>query len=65
MSKATKYEQDRFIKILVFRPFQFQEKEKANSGYKRNSNHAKPYRYVCNRCLFSLLLKIGLRFFYK
>ena len=25
------------IKILVFRPFQFQEKEKTNSGYKHNN----------------------------
>ena len=25
------------IKILVFWPFQFQEKEKANSGYKHNN----------------------------
>ena len=24
-------------KILVFRPFQFQEKEKTNSGYKHNN----------------------------
>ena len=26
-----------FIKILVLRPFQFQEKEKTNSGYKHNN----------------------------
>ena len=25
------------IKILVFRPFKFQEKEKTNSGYKHNN----------------------------
>ena len=25
------------VKILVFRPFQFQEKEKINSGYKHNN----------------------------
>ena len=25
------------LKLLVFRPFQFQEKEKTNSGYKHNN----------------------------
>ena len=25
-----------FLKVLVFRPFQFQEKEKTKSGYKHN-----------------------------
>ena len=29
--------QDSIFKILVFRPFQFQEKEKTNSGYKHNN----------------------------
>ena len=29
-------QKNNIIKILVFRPFQFQEKEKTNSGYKHN-----------------------------
>ena len=30
---------ENIINILVFRPFQLQQKEKTNSGYKHNSKH--------------------------
>ena len=40
-----------FLKVLVFRPFQFQEKEKTKSGYKHNKkvSHGifSSWRFVC------------------
>ena len=45
-----------FLKVLVFRPFQFQEKEKTKSGYKHSkkaSHGVLTGRFVCYNIITS------------